>query len=50
LKSKGAADTIDVPPHTDIGLALPNETFFDRDLSSRDENMHSRALPSSGFR
>ena len=50
LRGRGPAEIIDIPPHSDVYLIPPNDTFTNRDASLKDRNVPSRALPSNGFR
>ena len=50
LKRRGPAETMDIPPHTDVFLRPPNDTFTNHDSSSSNENLSPRTLPSNGFR
>ena len=50
LRGRGPADIIDIPPHSDVYLIPPNDTFTNRGASLEDGNLPTRALPSNGFR
>ena len=50
LRGRGPADIIDIPPHSDVYLIPPNDTFTNRGESLKDRNLPFRALPSNGFR
>ena len=50
LTTRGPADTIDMPPHSDVYLIPPDDKFVNRDAPLNNRNMTSRALPSNGFR
>ena len=50
LTTRGPADTIDMPPHSDVYLIPPKDKFVNRDTSLNDRNITSRALPANGFR
>ena len=50
LKGRGPAETIDIPPHEDVYLIPPNDTFTSRESPKTSRNLLSRALPSNGFR
>ena len=50
LTTRGPADTIDMPPHSDVYLIPPDDKFVNRDAPLNDRNITSRALPTNGFR
>ena len=50
LTRRGPADTIDMPPHSDVYLIPPDDKNLSHDTPMDDRNMTSRALPTNGFR